>query len=204
MAVVREKTSRSSGQVARTASPAQGRRGLLINGTAFPLRRAALRGIAALVAIKLLEGIPAVRRFLHDDLCLLTARLATALTELFGVWIDRSGTWLLSRHRSFYVAYECTGWTAIVVICVALSFFPLAGRKRIIRIVLGCIAILVINLLRLVTLVWAGNVSFHTGEIVDYYVFGALTPCVVATIVLLSARGESGHAVPPRPRIGVK
>src|SRR5262245_49079029 len=84
----------------------------------------------------------------------LTARCTASILTLLGGGADASGSLVTSRYGSVEIIYECTGIFPVVILAAAILAFPSAWRSKIIGLGLGIPIILLLNQVRLISLVF--------------------------------------------------
>ena len=85
----------------------------------------------------------------------LSARWAAAVLRMFGEPVVVAGDVLASTF-SMSIAHGCDGLQAMAILVLAIAWFPVGGRSRLLGIAVGALAVFGLNLARIVTLFWAG------------------------------------------------
>ena len=93
--------------------------------------------------------------------------------------IDVAGTIIRSPHFALDVRNGCNGVEAVMVLAAAMLAFPATLRSRLAGLLAGSVAIQILNLVRVVSLVWLGE---HHREVFDFVHVG-----VWQSIVILAA-----------------
>ena len=81
-----------------------------------------------------------------------TARAAALLMNLTGVTAIRVGTLISLPGRVLNIGPECTGLTIVVLLTALVLAYPVRFSSRVVGVLLGTVAILGANLVRLVTI----------------------------------------------------
>lgn len=105
----------------------------------------------------------------------LTAFLLVALHEPVAV----AGTVIRSSRFALDVRNGCNGVEAMLLLAAAIVAFPATLRSRLTGLVAGCVAIQILNLVRVTSLVWLGE---HHRNLFDFVHVG-----VWQSIVILAA-----------------
>lgn len=105
----------------------------------------------------------------------LTAALLIALHEPVAV----AGTVIRSSRFALDVRNGCNGVEAMLLLAAAIIAFPATLRSRLGGLVAGCVAIQILNLVRVTSLVWLGE---HHRNLFDFVHVG-----VWQSIVILAA-----------------
>jgi exosortase H (IPTLxxWG-CTERM-specific) len=93
--------------------------------------------------------------------------------------IDVTGTVIRTPHFALDVRNGCNGVEAMMVLAAAVLAFPATFRSRLAGLLAGCVAIQILNLVRVASLVWLGE---HHRQFFDFVHVG-----VWQSIVILAA-----------------
>ena len=122
----------------------------------WPLRRLAQSLSAALAVLWLLALTPA-GDFLLAPLNIWTAQATAAMSAAVGLPLIREGTVLV--HASGFaclISFACTAVIPVALLAAAIGPWPASRRRRAIGIAIGALLLLLVNQLRLTSLVWVG------------------------------------------------
>ncbi len=120
-----------------------------------------------------LSATPPAERFVHEPLSRLQTLLAAPILSPLGP-VSVSGNSLLFNSFSASVEEACDGVLPTCVFVAAVLAFPAPVKQKIRGIVLGAVAVFLINLLRVVTLMLVGSYWPDLFERVHIYVWQAL------------------------------
>ena len=84
----------------------------------------------------------------------LTARCTASLLTLLGGGAHAAGSLVTSHYGTVEIIYECTGIFPIVILAAAIIAFPAGWRSKAIGLSLGIPIILVLNQVRVLSLVF--------------------------------------------------
>ena len=165
------KGSRSKGTQERRASEANH----LVLG--FVLRFFALVfliSVLARVDLNVFEGA-ASRALTHHS-----AWVVASTLSVFGADVTQRGNTIVYQSSAFRVIEECTGIEVIGLFVAAILAFPSAWRHRLLGLALGIPALLLLNLVRMVTLILIWASSMKALDFSHVYVW----PVIVLTMAL--------------------
>ena len=114
----------------------------------------------------------------------LTERSAAAVAStlsLFGADATRRKATIIYSSTAFRVIDECTGVEVIGLFVAAVLAFPSAWRHRLFGLALGIPSLLLLNLIRMVTLILVGAGSAKALDIAHVYVW----PVIVLTMAMV-------------------
>ncbi len=109
-----------------------------------------------------------------------SASVAAGTLSLFGAEVVRNGNVLIYRSAAFKIIDECTGIDVMGLLLAAMLAFPSTWRHRAIGIALGIPILLVLNLIRIITLVLVGAASMTALDYGHVYVW----PVIILTVAL--------------------
>jgi exosortase H (IPTLxxWG-CTERM-specific) len=133
-----------------------------------------LISVLARVDLNLFEGA-ANRALTHQS-----AWVVASTLSLFGADVTRRGATIVYRSSAFKIIDECTGVEVIGLFVAAILAFPSAWRHRLLGLALGIPALLVLNLIRMVSLIFIGAGSTKALDFGHVYVW----PVIVLTMAL--------------------
>ena len=144
------------------------------------------------------ELTPPVQRLVVVPWTEALVSLSAGLTTLFDSRVVASGRILQSTTNGFAVSVEagCNGIEAAIILIAAMLAFPAPWKHRAIGILAGLAAVQLLNLVRVVTLFYLGQVSPRAFEWAHLYLWQALIMLDVVVVWLVWIR-----AVPPRPAL---
>jgi exosortase/archaeosortase family protein len=120
------------------------------------VRRMALPLGAVLAGLWAIELHPAAASMLAP-LNLLTAQLTAAMLNLVGLPVVREAVVLTHAGGFACEIYQaCTAFTPVALLAAAILFSPASWRARLVGVVVGAAFLIVLNQLRLISLVWLG------------------------------------------------
>lgn len=83
------------------------------------------------------------------------ARIAAAVLHLLGEEVTATGD-AMSAGFTMSIKTGCDGLQAMAILAIAVVAFPGSGRHKLLAVAGGVVLVLLLNVLRLVTLFWAG------------------------------------------------
>jgi exosortase H (IPTLxxWG-CTERM-specific) len=134
------------------------------------------------------------------------AAISTSIVTLFDPNVVATGNVIRSVSNGFAVSIEagCNGVEATLVLCAAILAFPAPWRHKAYGILIGVVAIQLLNIVRVISLFYLGQWSFAVFEWAHLYVWQALIMLDVLIVWLiwvrrLPRRDDAGlpPAVPP-------
>jgi exosortase H (IPTLxxWG-CTERM-specific) len=186
-----------TGGMARPAIKVAGARGHSAPGV--PKRFALAFSLRFLALVFLISALSRVDLVVFDGAAsrVLTHQSASAVALAFGFLgqdVRRAGNTLDYRGSVFKVIDECTGIEVIALFAAAVLAFPSRWRHRLTGLALGISALALLNLIRMVTLVWLGSTSPDALEYGHVYVWPTIILTVTLGIWLHWARIAAGDA----------
>ena len=154
--------------------------------------------LALIVVFALLTSNPFAERMLHEPLSRLIAAVSTAFLSLFGTTLI-SGNSLSFNGFSASIEEACDGILPTYIYLSAVLAFPSRWRDKVWGILIGIPAILLINVIRVVTLMIFGAYWRESFERVHIYVWQALVIALSLAIWVFWVE----RFVRPRVRTGV-
>jgi exosortase H (IPTLxxWG-CTERM-specific) len=120
----------------------------------------------------------------------LLARISAALILPFDSSVLAYGKVLQFKDTGFAVSIEagCNGVEATIVLIAAVIAFPASWRARIVAIILGFLAIQVMNLARIISLFYLGNWNMEFFEWIHLYLWPALIMLDVLIVFIIYLR----------------
>jgi len=100
--------------------------------------------------------------------------LAVQIWNIFGHSAQANGTLLSSTDFSFEVSAECTSFVPTAVLISGVFAWPSDRREKIIGIVAGTAALFVINLIRIITLLYVETSFPDFLDIAHYFIWQTL------------------------------
>lgn len=130
------------------------------------------------------------------------ASIATAIVTLFDPGVVASGKVIRSVGSGFAVSIEagCNGVEATIVLVAAILAFPAPWRHKAIGIVLGIVAVQLLNVVRVISLFYIGQWNREAFEWAHQYVWQALIMLDVLIVWLIWVRRVprgDGDGLPP-------
>jgi exosortase H (IPTLxxWG-CTERM-specific) len=114
------------------------------------------RFLGLLVAFYLLAASNPVNRAVIVPFTSVIARVSAGALNLLGEKVTVSGTDIRSRLFAVEIENGCNGVETALLFGSAVLAFPAPWRRRLIGLLLGFLAIQLVNLVRVVTLFWVG------------------------------------------------
>lgn len=148
--------------------------------------------MAVLFRIDMLDSVQAA--FVQPWTSLL-ARISAALVTPFDHDVLSHGRILQSKANGFAVSIEagCNGVEAAIVLIAAIVAFPSSWKHKLVGIVVGILAVQVVNLVRIISLFYLGQWSFQVFEFAHLYLWQALIMLDVLVVWLLWLRWVSSQ-----------
>ncbi len=153
--------------------------------------------IVILVALFTIEMLNPVQEHVIVPFTSLLARISAAMILPFDSSVIAYGKVLQFKDTGFAVSIEagCNGVEATIVLIAAVIAFPASWRARIAAIVLGFLAIQVMNLARIISLFYLGNWNMEFFEWIHLYLWPALIMLDVLIVFIIYLR----YISPERP-----
>lgn len=119
------------------------------------------------------------------------ARVSAAVLNLFGEGVTVEGTEIRSKLFSVGIENGCNGVETAILFGAAVLAFPAPWKRRIAGLLLGFVAIQIVNLIRVVSLFWIGAhrpALFSTSHTVLWQ--SAVVLCGVLLFLFWASREE--------------
>ena len=131
------------------------------SATAAPARRKSLLFLARFLLYLLVFYFVVASHPVNDHVIVpftaTVARVSGALLNALGEPVTVSGTEIRSASFSVNIENGCNGVETALLLAAAVLAFPAGWRQRAIGFLLGFAAIEVVNLVRVISLVWIGH-----------------------------------------------
>jgi len=130
------------------------------------------------------------------------AAISTWIVTLFDGNVVATGKIMRSNSNGFAVSIEagCNGVEATLVLLAAMLAFPSPWRHKVVGLVIGVIAVQLLNIVRVISLFYLGQWNYDVFEWAHLYVWQALIMLDVLVVWLIWVRRVpriDGPAVPP-------
>ena len=151
---------------------------LLIQGVLFTIEL--LRPVQEAVIIPFTQGI---------------AHISAWLIQLFDSAVSSQGKIIRNSENGFAVAIEagCNGVEAVIILIAAIVAFPAPWRSKVVGLVLGFVAIQVLNMVRIISLFYLGQWNITAFQWAHLYLWQALIMLDALVVFLIWIR-----TLPPR------
>lgn len=118
------------------------------------------------------------------------ASLASWLVTLFDGNVVAAGKVLRSTTNGFAVSIEagCNGVEATLVLLAAMLAFPAPWKHKVVGLVIGILAVQLLNILRVISLFYLGQWNYEVFEFSHLYVWQALIMLDVLVVWLIWVR----------------
>jgi len=149
-----------------------------------------------LVSLFTLEMLVPVQEHVIVPFTAFLARLSAAIIMPFDASAIAYGKILQFRDTGFAVSIEagCNGVEATIVLIAVILAYPAAWRARLGAIVLGFLAIQVLNLVRIISLFYLGNWNKEVFTWIHLYLWPALIMLDVLIVFMVYLRYLSRRA----------
>lgn len=146
--------------------------------------------VVILVTLFTIEMLVPVQEHVIVPFTSLLARISAALILPFDSSVLAYGKVLQFKDTGFAVSIEagCNGVEATIVLIAAVVAFPASWRARIVAIILGFLAIQVMNLARIISLFYLGNWNMEFFEWIHLYLWPALIMLDVLIVFIIYLR----------------
>ena len=146
--------------------------------------------IVILVALFTIELLNPVQEHVIVPFTSLLARISAAMILPFDSSVIAYGKVLQFKDTGFAVSIEagCNGVEATIVLIAAVIAFPASWRAKIAAIILGFLAIQVMNLARIISLFYLGNWNMEFFEWIHLYLWPALIMLDVLIVLIIYLR----------------
>jgi exosortase H (IPTLxxWG-CTERM-specific) len=151
-----------------------------------------------LVSLFTIEMLVPVQEHVIAPFTGMLARLSAAIILPFDSSAVAYGKILQFRDTGFAVSIEagCNGVEASIVLIAAVIAYPASWRARFLAIVLGFLAIQVMNLARIISLFYLGNWNMEVFSWIHLYLWPALIMLDVLIVFIVYLRYLSAHQQP--------
>jgi exosortase H (IPTLxxWG-CTERM-specific) len=118
------------------------------------------------------------------------ARISTSVVTLFDGSVEATGKVMRSNANGFAVSIEagCNGVEATLVLLAAMLAFPAPWRHKFVGLVIGILAVQLLNILRVISLFYLGQWNYDVFEWAHLYVWQALIMLDVLVVWLIWVR----------------
>ena len=118
------------------------------------------------------------------------ASIATSIVTVFDGNVIASGKVIRSLSNGFAVSIEagCNGVEATLVLCAAILAFPAPWRHKAVGMLIGIVAVQLLNVVRVISLFYIGQWDFAVFEWAHQYVWQALIMLDVLVVWLIWVR----------------
>lgn len=159
----------------------------------------------ALMALFTVEMLNPVQQHVIIPFTTMLARLSAAMILPFDSSVIAYGKVLQFKDTGFAVSIEagCNGVEATIVLIAAVIAFPASWKARACAIVLGFIAIQIMNLARIISLFYLGNWNMEFFEWIHLYLWPALIMLDVLIVFIVYLRYLSRTEKPLQAAAGV-
>ncbi len=126
--------------------------------------------------------------FLEDQLDFLriwTAEITTFFSNILGMEAKASGTSLILTTMTFEIIHECTGIFALMIYFSCTMAYPTKWKNKLIGIAIGFLFIVVINMVRMIVLVYIAGYHQNIFDYVHSYLWQGTFIIFVILIWLL-------------------
>lgn len=154
--------------------------------------------IVILVALFTIEMLVPVQEHVIIPFTSLLAKISAAMILPFDSSVIAYVKVLQFKDTGFAVSIEagCNGVEATIVLIAAVIAYPASWRARIVAIMLGFLAIQVMNLARIISLFYLGNWNMAFFEWIHLYLWPALIMLDVLIVFIIYLRYLTGEPQP--------
>ncbi len=154
------------------------------------------------VVLFTLELMHPVRVFFVIPFTEMIAHISAWLVQLFDSDVISKGILLQDRKTGFAVSIEsgCNGIEAALVLIAAILAYPAPWKHKLIGLIVGLLAIQILNLIRIISLFYLGQWNQQAFEWAHLYVWQGLImldALIVFLVWLKTIPVGSGSAEPP-------
>ncbi len=134
-----------------------------VQGGGEEVERAPRFVVTVLVYAALVVGLSLVllSNLVFDDLLegvrVLVASASSGTLRLFGMPVSSHGAVISGPGASLMIVNECTGVDATILLVAAILVFPAGWRQKLIGTLLACSVMMLLNFVRVLSLVYIGN-----------------------------------------------
>lgn len=152
--------------------------------------------VLILVSLFTIEMLVPVQKHVIVPFTEMLAHISAALIKPFDETVLSYGKILQFRDTGFAVSIEagCNGVEATIVLIAAVLAFPASWKARIVAILLGFVAIQVMNLARIISLFYLGDWNMEIFSWIHLYLWPALIMLDVLIVFIVYLRYLSGDA----------
>ena len=160
--------------------------------------------LLVLVTLFTLEILTPVQEHVIVPFTGLLAQLSAALILPFDSTAVAYGKVLQFKDTGFAVSIEagCNGVEAAIVLIAAIIAFPASWRSRLMAIILGFLAIQVMNITRIISLFYLGNWNMDVFSWIHLYLWPALIMLDVLIVFVVYLRYLSRKKTPTEAALG--
>ena len=149
-----------------------------------------------------LELTPWAQQWLIEPWTGALASISTWIVTLFDGSVTAAGKVMRSTTNGFAVSIEagCNGVEATLVLLAAMLAFPAPWRYKVLGLVVGVLAVQLLNILRVISLFYLGQWNYDVFEWAHLYVWQALIMLDVLVVWLIWVRRiprNDDAALPP-------
>jgi exosortase H (IPTLxxWG-CTERM-specific) len=118
------------------------------------------------------------------------ASISTWIVTLFDGSVEATGRVMRSTTNGFAVSIEagCNGVEATLVLLAAILAFPAPWKHKVVGLVIGILAVQLLNVIRVISLFYLGQWNFEMFEWAHLYVWQALIMLDVLVVWLIWVR----------------
>ena len=163
-------------------------------------RKFLLLFVVYVVAGGFVLSLPWVESHLVDPWTRLNASGTAALARLVGVEAQSLGADVFYGRGTLRIVVGCNGVEATLVLLAAMLAFPAPWRHKVLGLVIGVIAVQLLNIVRVISLFYLGQWNYDVFEWAHLYVWQALIMLDVLVVWLIWVRRVpriDGPAGPP-------
>ena len=137
-----------------------------------------------------LELTPWVQEYLVLPWTSALASISTWIVTLFDGSVEATGRVMRSTTNGFAVSIEagCNGVEATLVLLAAIFAFPAPWKHKFVGLVIGILAVQLLNVLRVISLFYLGQWNYDMFEWAHLYVWQALIMLDVLVVWLIWVR----------------
>jgi exosortase H (IPTLxxWG-CTERM-specific) len=155
-----------------------------------------------------LELTPWVQSWLVQPWTGALASIATSIVTLFDGNVAAAGNVMRSTTNGFAVSIEagCNGVEATLLLLAAMLAYPAPWKHKLVGLVIGILAVQLLNILRVISLFYLGQWNYDVFEWAHLYVWQALIMLDVLVVWLIWVRraprlGDPGATPGPPPAL---
>ena len=146
--------------------------------------------LAMLAVLFGLELTPWVQEWFVVPWTSALASISTSIVTLFDGNVVAAGKVMRSNTNGFAVSIEagCNGVEATIVLLAAMLAYPAPWKHRVVGLVIGIVAVQLLNILRVISLFYIGQWNYDVFEWAHLYVWQALIMLDVLVVWLIWVR----------------